>query len=564
MAEPFNTSSQAKRFLSFSGGGWNTHSSLAGLVAGGLDGLSGVGRKGDLTTLLADVEGISANSGGSWFLSQLAYSTPFVAGLEQKNSRDQYNSTGYNGQVTALFKGQPKQDKTVLDTIISALPGRVASRARQISQAVGYYANLLGAVNDSQLDWRNIVDRFVYQPYGMLADLASRGLDSARQSWAAGKDLVITAAAQTTPAVLENLGGITQNKIFSATPSANPSLPPQGLVTPLAFNSRVSGSSGKPTVTALFNAGDVNVNLSTNKWFASPSSIRGAASAVLASNVSIVDATTASSSAMALLGAPQTYGNTSLTEGLRNTVASGLRNMSPLASLQNGTLEMPRALPAVPDSASAEARMNVYAQQGIIRLADGGYADNTAAAYMLREIQDVYGTADPFSLTLFMNSSIDPLTGIKMPVGPGATELSSYWVPGDIAKLFGNVTGTGGKDGSSVPFDGIPLLNPLVPSAKVFDITAWYGEKPDWTYAKDSIEMAYYDLNVKTVDNSAFGVKGGQSGRVQIFTTNNKDSFAAPIKPSILDEYAENFTVVRDAIVTQGGFRYLQDALGLA
>jgi hypothetical protein len=51
---------------------------------------------------------------------------------------------------------------------------------------------------------------------------------------------------------------------------------------------------------------------------------------------------------------------------------------------------------------------------------------------------------------------------------------------------------------------------------------------------------------------------------VQLFASNNKDSNAAPVSAAILDEYSENYTVFRDAILNQGGLQPLQSALGLA
>lgn len=166
--------------------------------------------------------------GGSWFLSHLAYSQPFLAGLEQASARDQYNSTGYNGQVATLFKATTPAIPDWLQTAIDALPQSLKTSLQQ----AGYLLGLAGAAGEAQLSWRNFTDKFVFQPYNMLADLGSKGLDAARQGWAAGKDLLIVASAQTTPVVLDNIG-LLQNKIFSATPLSAAQAPPQGMMTPL-------------------------------------------------------------------------------------------------------------------------------------------------------------------------------------------------------------------------------------------------------------------------------------------------------------------------------------------
>ena len=93
-----------KRYLSFSGGGFNSHSFLAGMLSGALDSLEDAGRIRDVGLLTQSVGGFSANSGGSWFLSQLSYSKPFLDQFESVQSADSYNSKGYNGRITDIFR----------------------------------------------------------------------------------------------------------------------------------------------------------------------------------------------------------------------------------------------------------------------------------------------------------------------------------------------------------------------------------------------------------------------------------------------------------------------------
>jgi len=545
------------RYVAFSGGGWNIHSSLAGTFAAGLDGLGAGGRSADLATLMAGVKGIAANSGGSWFLTHLAYSKPFLAGLEQKSARDQYNSTGYNGQVAALFKNTTPTAPGWLQAVIKTLPQSMQDAVSKASYLIG----LAGAADEAQFNWRNFTDKFVYQPYNMLADLGGKGLTSDREGWAAGKDLVIAASAQTTPTVLDNIGRL-KNKIFSSTPLRAAKAPPQGQMTPLFFLSDVQDGAKAPVASAFFGAGETTLTLSNNKAFSSLRSLRRPVAAEQQAALSVVDATTASSSALAHLAAVKTFDSLKLSP-LQNTVASAARGVAPLASLANGTLAMPKTLP-VPATrgASVEDLMRLYGDQGMTRLADGGFSDNTAAAFMLRHIQDEQGTAKPFNLTIFQNGTIDPMTGVKMQVGPKPSDLSTFWLSSDVANLFGSMTGPN-KDGPLVTFDAIGGFKVPVPSAKIFDNSAWLGEKPEWSYSKGSIQISYFDLNVTTVDNPSFGIKGGQKGRVQLFAGNNKESNAAPLSAAILAEYAENYDVYRDAFVNQGGLKPLQSALGL-
>jgi hypothetical protein len=315
---------------------------------------------------------------------------------------------------------------------------------------------------------------------------------------------------------------------------------------------------------AFFGAGDVSLDLNNNKLFSSLPSLKQPVKASLKSGLSVVDATTASSSALAHLAAVKTLDAVGV-QAIANTVASTARDMAPLASLGQGTLAMPKVLPTPSrrGGTSVEELMRLYNSTGMTRLADGGFTDNTAAAFIVRHIQDTEGTSKPFNLTLFKNGTIDPLTGVRLQVGPKASDLSSFWVPSDVANLFGSMTGPN-QDGPLVTFDGIGGFQVPVPSARIFDHAAWFGEQPEWTYSKGGSEIAYYDLNVTTVDNPTFGIKGGQTGRVQLFASNNKDSNAAPVSAAILDEYSENYTLFRDAILNQGGLQPLQSALGLA
>jgi hypothetical protein len=233
--------------------------------------------------------------------------------------------------------------------------------------------------------------------------------------------------------------------------------------------------------------------------------------------------------------------------------------MSPLGKFEDGIFSMPKNLPNLPnkDSMTTEQVMLAYQNQGLARLADGGYVDNTSAAYMVKQIQDSIGTTDDFNLTILMNSSVDPLTGIRMKTGP--SEYSSYWVPRDVGRLFGNSDGKNNDSGVTY-FDAYP--NPPVVAPYIFKREAWYGEEPVWKTNSQSIDMSYFDIDIETIENAAFGIKGGQKGRLHLFITNNKDSLAAPVTPSILAEYNNNYDFVRDWIGNGVGLDSIKTAFG--
>ena len=113
-----------ERYLSFSGGGFNSHSLLAGMIAGSLDALEKDERIRDLELLTRSVDGFSANSGGSWFLTQLSYSQKFLNQFKTSQSADLYNSIGYNGQIADIYqnistKNESKNSSVTVNKILS-------------------------------------------------------------------------------------------------------------------------------------------------------------------------------------------------------------------------------------------------------------------------------------------------------------------------------------------------------------------------------------------------------------------------------------------------------------
>ncbi len=563
MADTPLTAAVTNRFLGISGGGWNSHSVASGLISGALAGLSKrENRAIDLGTLMADVDGLSANSGGSWFLTQMAYSPSFRQALESEAGRNSWNSTGYNGQVAELFNNNTKQAVDVLKSLQSKSSRQVAKNFLKLPTEILYWIGIAQGLASTGVNWRNVVDRYAFGPYGMVGELANKTLSSARETWSRGKDLVIAAAAQSAPAVMDQVG-LLANKIFAAVTSPDVPGIESSQVTPLSLVSDSSADGSSIQAKAVLTAGNTQTLIySNNKWFANPASSSGSIPASSGSKASVIDATTASSAAVALYTAPKTYEAIKwMPAFLANQLTYLARDLSPLGQFTGGEFSMPKQLPdgMNRETASTEQVMQRYQEAGLARLADGGYVDNTSAAYMLKQIQESIGSSAEFNLTIFMNSTVDPLTGIKMQTGPN--QQSSYWVPRDVGRLFGNSNGNN-NDGAVTAFDAYP--NPPVVAPTIFKKEAWYGEDPVWKTSSSSIDMSYFDLNVETVANAALGIQGGQKGRLHLFVTNNKDSLAAPATTGILGQYANNYDFVRDWVSQGVGLDAIQSAFGLS
>ena len=113
-----------------------------------------------------------------------------------------------------------------------------------------------------------------------------------------------------------------------------------------------------------------------------------------------------------------------------------------------------------------------------------------------------------------------------------------------------------------VDFQGIGRFG--VPTAQVFRKKAWEDvRKPDWEWDDGKVRIDYFDLDVTTVDNNAFGIEGGQEGKLHVFVSAHMDTWVAPLKPSFLDAYDENFSVYRDDR-EHGGYEHIKDAFGIA
>jgi ELWxxDGT repeat protein len=563
------------RYLAFSGGGWNTHSLLAGFFAGALDVMEDRGSAAAeaMDDLMKNVKGIGAISGGSWFLSHLAYSQKFLQQFDSKTERNAYTTTGYNGALIRTLENvlRRKLKPAIRSLIKSAETLGVADTALD---QFGYVAKLADFLGETQLDWRAFVEQLVYKPLGMLDELADRNLEAPRQPWAQDKDLIIATAISTADSTLHTRPAtLGDDRIFSR---ADPTLP-GAQARPLGLRSIASQAGGFVAVADDPASGDLVLHYSNDQLLGPRGKrvsldVRGGIP--LSPNLSIIDATVASSSALAAVAQPAAFQTLlddaplKLRPALRQlvkTLTTGLRRLSPLARFRRGgrlELDIPATAATEPDF---DRLYRQASQAAEVRLMDGGYVDNAPAAYTLRHIQQQQDPSQPFDLTLFFNSSIDPLTGVRMNVAESGNGLSSFRLPADLAQLFGRTVKEAPATPGSLVDGPFPGLRNKMPSPQIFAESAWRGESaPEWEFQRGNLQIRYFDLDVTTVANRQFGIVGGQSGRVRLFTSNNADSFAAPVQQSILNEYNLNYLAARSAIREFGGAEFMLDALGIA
>lgn len=575
------------KILSFSGGGWNSHAILAGLFSGMLQ------KNGEkLDNLLASYNKLSANSGGAWFLSQLAYSRDFVGSLTQVNDLKPLATYEYSRQFRKAFESfsrlpVPASTQRFLGAELYNDKATVKSTLDTIPFAAGMLPMMLG--DRFKLTWSQFIDDYVYG-YKMFdnKNLRDINLDSPRLGWAREKDLTIALAVNSTPAMLFDVGFSSRVKLEPSAVSSPvvgagglgrglggppwweraysvPNIKPAAL--PLLVVSDASSDGKKLSSYAEFPFGPgLTYYYDTPKTPISPINQR-----FTTDGFSLVDATTASSAALGLLASPDTFatkrGSTKEVSYF-NSVASSLRKLAPIASFKNGNLD---SISESSDGLDESGRQNLQALERYrqkdppqdLRLADGGYIDDTSVAYALRELQSSKRRDDsPFEITLIMNGNLDPVTGLAST--PGGTKVN-----GSIAVLFGlGYSGTATdvtNINTLIPFERMGSLNPYVPTAQVFNISDWQKMgKPKWSFKTDDnrFSMNLYSVPVTTVDNPFMGVKKGQHGVLNILDTNNSLSSPAPLSLETFDQYDVNFTLARAAVVKSGGWEALRTLFG--
>lgn len=196
------------------------------------------------------------------------------------------------------------------------------------------------------------------------------------------------------------------------------------------------------------------------------------------------------------------------------------------------------------------------------RIFDGGLTDNTGVLASVQHWQSERPDEE-FVINAFINSTDVINLG----------EAGNVAI--DLAKLFGK-DGTRASDsiiqefplsldgGGAEEIPSIPAVYPLVFESGDWDSPTY---APVWDYEiSDDFGIAYYQIDVTTVDNPAWGIEAGSNGILNAFTTYNKNSFAGPVDVNGKDiwlEYEKNYDLITDGIINHGGYEHLLKALGV-
>jgi hypothetical protein len=470
----------------FSGGGWRAHTAQAAWMMGMLDAADS-----DLDGVLSNVRSMSANSGGSWFLSHMAHSEPFRSSLEEDNAKNNYMTTGYLGQL-----------KPLIPDIEAGCPGNPLGSICEKWFALRALVALTGGW--TSLNWSDIVRDLVYGPFDMNIELADVPMSGVREAWAGDKTLIVAAAMLTEGVVLNQTGIQFEKNMYRAEAALSDVIPPQNMVTP-AFFAGV-GTSGHEAP-AFFSAGPMYARYSSNQWGWAGGPGPAVSVTPLDADALVMSATTASSAAAAAGASADAVAKVSAGYPIPLTsaeIAYLLSDTAPAFDMGTAPMELVRQ----PQSEDL-GNWQQLEKLPLVRMADGGYIDNTAVAYVLKHIQ-TNDLDDGFNIVAFVN------TDTTQPNPAGAK------IPLDFAQLFG--------EGSGEMCAGGVCLETI--DQQVFDSTPLDEVEATWTYEPGGVdvELSYIVFPVVTVYNPSFGIEGGSFGTVHLFTSRSGVG-AAPLGP---------------------------------
>ena len=549
-------------FLSFSGGGWNTFSNIAGAITGGLDELEDSGTERNIDNLLESYNYISGNSGGTWFLTALGFSDDFRDTLEDRITADDYNTNGFNARVKEVFDGYNSSHTNLFRY----------STDKEVS-----FLNLMSSFG---FNWGDFVKSSVYDPISDYS-LSSKSFSSGNLAlWTAGKHLSyatglasgssLNADGQleaTSPPIVSRLAW-DQTKGFSG---INQVYTNESNFAPLSIEIEPSGLSRYRLIDT-YDQEHLKIEFTHNGSSSNQtppvndSYLREGDS----SSLNVLDPSIASSAAVAASAFPSAVrnmiGNFKIPGfgSTDNQIAYFLRSLAPISTFSNAdTFQANHYYPSGVIGIGHEYSPGLFSkfdtnwqhinEKGYIRTVDGGYLDNTSLAYNLSAAAAKGELVDGFEATLYHNSteSIDGLITINGESGTNAL------IPEDLAALFGlddyeRKTGSTGE----VYQNRESELWSLPP--QIFGTDSLTGEnlEPVWKYdasisdPSNDIQLRYWEVDVETKENKDYGIPGGIEGSVRIFSSLNPSSDAIPYMESIHEDYKDNFNTWREAIGT--------------
>jgi hypothetical protein len=605
---------QGVDLVSLSGGGWKALSADAGLMAGMLKYFDSIGSGAGsrIKDLWRSELTISANSGSTWFLDLLAFDPDFVSALEHSGAGDSafYGNLFAPGKYMGIMGANYERYFSVTpDTTLAWVIGALDAVTRTVTLGLySSFADLLGdllgvadpqsyfgvvdlILNRDQPSWIDFVSQVVFGHPGTEAlmksidfltsdDTRIAGLQSARTDALAKQTLLYAMGLAAEKAVIHT-SDTDANLIWaSVTPQLANGSPVSSTIDnfiPAIAGSLVVDTVAVPALPTIA-SGDIGVTYGQAYGSATASTIL---ENLNFNGLTAFDASAASSSAAGILnslgvlqhalGSNNWWDLLHIVDTASQQFVTYLQDMAPLVAtdrLSRSTFAATGAL--LPP---ADLTLQNAADQGYLRLVDGGYIDNSSLtsgmAYLLKKLGA--SDLDGFDVTQVVYTSHDETSRTNASYFgsadySGPLDMSRYAQIGDTAlKLFT------GSDQAQNFREGFLSVDTSHPGTEIFDASKTTGlEAPVWQWfddrsdadPADDFKLQYFKLGVTTADTSAtWGMGSGLSGTLNLWVVSDP-TMAIPLMTGHIGW--SGYERMYDDIVTALNADYGEGALLLA
>lgn len=516
-------------YMAFSGGGYHAHAGASAVMMAAMDRLrqQELGAVG-LADITPNVAAFSSNSGGSWFLTQATFSQKFQTALEADKAWQTYTSPeGYFGQAWSYINASQQKENVCSKFIIAK------KECEQFVDLGGPFFKFLASGSGR---WDELTHNAVFgakfsnPDLNMAEELADTqfGDENDRLAWAKSIPLVVASATiSDAPALAyQDSKGITK-PILSLIASQDQSAVPGAA--PALFFSAGSSNKTKPN----FYPGS-DLSLQYGYWNRLKAKFEPQESPVTLGNAEVD---------YNCLNPIHVAANSSAAGGgfiniplLRRTIPSadvavGLNGFAPPYALRDPASDCQQSgkqfsfIGPIKQSGIPRSLDDFIANR-VVRMADGGFVDNTTVAYMLRYMADNGELTEGFNIMAMENLPAQPLKSpnkVLFPTGGDVGRLFGYPDPDakvNTSEFFGfSFTGV-----TSTVFEPEPFFDPVTKEpTKGADWEQWIDpepEKPKKGIQYCNLYLSYTQYQVTTKANAYFGLgaeHAGVSGTLHVF-----------------------------------------------
>ncbi len=540
----------SKVYMALSGGGYHAHAGASAVMMSLMD---RVGDNADMSRITKNIDAISSNSGGSWFLSQAAYTDKFRTSLEETNAWLNYTKRperdvegGYLGEAYDYI------DTHKIDIVeVCSIAVFWTNCKNELQSSDSYLRFLLSGVKATSPSpsWHQLAENAVFgakftAPWQEMAEYAkSNVITSDRQEWAKDKSLIFASALLTDAPALNGIIKIKSLAGYQDSLDGRLALVPGA--TPVMFTIPNVSSNFVP-------GGDVTLQYGHwDKTFVKEDKIQPYTlrQEVEFGNASVLDVAASSSAAGAgFIDIPNMAKSTFLDiRAAPAHMAAFLDNFAPAFTFANeGGAEYKTG------SEVKDMKLANMSAKGLARLADGGFVDNTAVAYMVKFMEDNGKLKNDFNILAMDNYPSQPLvyinSGAKFTTGPDVAGLfgfpykdaTTHTVP-----LFGKFQYTGivphifksdayftGKDENITPVKGeenwCAWIEPNLETETEKCVIINTGNQSGHLKEHCNLYLSYTRYKVEVKANKYFGIKGGVKGNLHVFAILGKNTGVVP------------------------------------